>query len=92
MESKKVTLALYRNIEFGFDCFHKAEEDMDSGIGYAKLSENVEVEFKLLPKETVINSQVLALKEQRKARQAECEAELQSIDRKIGELLALPSL
>lgn len=82
-------IATFKNLESDFDTI--GEEVFESINGYVRTSEYVDVEFPPLPHEDVVTKQVNALEEAKKNIQAKAELQLTEIDRRIGELLALPN-
>ncbi len=81
-------LAIFKSIEHGFNTID--DEDFESINRYVRISEFVDVEFPLLPKGDLVVKEVSLLREAKKKIQAETEIKLNNVDRKIGELLALP--
>ncbi len=81
-------LAIFKSIEHGYQTID--DEDFESINGYIRISEFVDVEFPLLPTGDLIAKEVSLLRDEKKKIQAETEIKLNNVDRKIGELLALP--
>ena len=81
-------IAIFKNAEHGFDsCQDESFEDLD---GYIRVTEYVEVKFVPLEHSVVAAKEVAILREVKKSLQVQTELKLGDIDRKIGELLALP--
>ncbi len=81
-------LAIFKSIEHVYQTID--DEDFESINGYIRISEFVDVEFPLLPTGDLIAKEVSLLRDEKKKIQAETEIKLNNVDRKIGELLALP--
>lgn len=75
------------NIELNFDAV--CEEGMERNAEYIRISEYVDVEFQPISDEPVVNNHVRALKSMKTEIQAATQVKLNSIDEKIGKLLAL---
>jgi|GEM_PF-5965127 len=80
-------LALFKNIEYDFEI---VSTDVSEGHQeYVRVSEYVDVDFPRLDGPDVVLQQIERLREQKKRIQAGTEAELNRIDQRIGDLLAL---
>ena len=81
--------AIYRNVEYGTESVFEVCDFMENMDDHVRVSEAVEIEFPMISNDSVVKKQVEALNNLKKEVQAECEVKLQTIDNKIGELLAL---
>jgi len=82
-------IAIFKNIELDFETIEKKSfEDVPR---YVRMSEYIDIDFVMLKPDTVAAKEVSILKDAKKKIQAETELKLNNIDRKIGELLALPA-
>lgn len=81
-------IALYKNLEYNYETV-LVTEGMEDNASYVQISEVVDIEFKKLPDDVVVNAQVDSLKEMKKKAQADCEVKTQAIDAEIGKLLAI---
>lgn len=88
-KGNRMKIAMFRNIECGFKTIdHKSLESLGD---YIRLTEYVDVEFKSLDHGDVVAKEIAILRDVKKKIQAQTELKLQSVDQKIGDLLALPS-
>jgi len=65
-------------------------EDMEKYTDFIRISEYLDVDFVMLPDKDVVGKQVAALEQEKQDIQANTQLKLNTIDQKIGELLALP--
>jgi len=54
-------IALFKDMSYSFSSEHVAEETMEGYEKYVRVSEYVEVEFTLLPEQTVVENQLATL-------------------------------
>lgn len=81
-------VAIFKHLEHDFTLV--SDGLLDGCKSYVRLSEYVDIDFPMITNEAVVTRQVEALEEAKKNIQAQTERKLTEIDRKIGELLALP--
>ena len=81
-------VAIFKHLEHDFTLV--SDDLLDGCKSYVRLSEYVDIDFPMITNEAVVTRQVEALEEAKKNIQAQTERKLTEIDRKIGELLALP--
>lgn len=81
-------IALFKSIEYGYESV--SDDSYETLDGVVRLTKYIDVEFERLEEAEINAKQVSILKEVKKKIQAETELKLVEVDRKIGELLALP--
>jgi len=84
-----VKIAKFKDTEYGYESV--CVEEVERCDGYIRISEYVDVEFPPLKHKEVVLKEVEALEKQKTKVQAEAHNKTTEIDRRIGELLALPS-
>ena len=80
-------VALFKYVKYGFESVWT--EGMEPDPDYVRISEYVDVEFPPLENSEIVNNEIASLKESKKQIQAETEAKIGVIDRRIGDLLSL---
>lgn len=80
-------IAKYKDIQYGYDCYQS--ESFDAVPGYVRLTEFLEVEFKLLDSDSQIQKHVAALDHKRQKIVEDFTAKLAELDAQKAELLAL---
>jgi len=81
-------IAIFRNIQYDFES--TLGETMEGDDDYIRLTEYVDIEFVRLDNSDVAAREIAILNGVKKNIQAQAELKLGEIDRRIGDLLALP--
>ena len=84
-------IALYKGITYDTEIIlqHNQYTDEDDSE-FVRISEVMEVDFVILKNEEVVNKQIAILEKAKTDIQAKTQIKLNELDRRIGELLALP--
>ena len=82
-------IALYKNVKFNYITIWEVYDD-EPPTEYVRISEVIEVDFPMLKNKEVTNKEIAVLEKEKTNIQAETQIKLNALDRRIGELLALP--
>ncbi|MEE9193109.1 MAG: hypothetical protein V3U21_01105 [Thermodesulfobacteriota bacterium] len=81
-------VAIFKSIEYGHESAN--DDGLEDVEGYLRITEYIDVEFVPIDRSEIVTKEISILKEVKKKIQAETELKLVEVDRKIGDLLALP--
>lgn len=84
----KAKVAIFKNVEYGYESV--CEDSFETMNDYVRTTEYVEIEFTRLGSDELVKKEIATLESAKKKIQAETEVKLGEIDRRIGDLLALP--
>ncbi len=83
-------IAQYKSLKYGGTIIFEKSDDNDDYASYIRTTEYVDVEFVPLDNQTVCKKEIDSLNQQKKDIQANTQLQLNELDARIGELLALP--